>query len=70
MISVNETAAVVETSSDITPAKAKKPRRSILFGAAMGLVVACWVFSGNYIFTGLFTLMTILGQLEVSLYAS
>mmetsp|Transcript_17235 Transcript_17235/g.31208 ORF Transcript_17235/g.31208 Transcript_17235/m.31208 type:complete len:515 (+) Transcript_17235:126-1670(+) len=63
-ISVNETAAVVETSSNnMAPAKAK-PRRSILFGAAMGLVVACWVFSGNYIFTGLFTLMTILGQLE------
>ena len=30
----------------------------------MGLCVAAWVFSGNYIFTGLFTLMTILGQLE------
>jgi len=42
----------------------KKPRRSILFGAVMGAVVAAWVFSGNYIFTGLFTLMTILGQLE------
>jgi len=27
-------------------------------------IVACWVFSGNYIFTGLFTLMTALGQLE------
>jgi hypothetical protein len=44
--------------------KRKKPRRSILFGAAMGGVVACWVFSGNFIFTALFTLMTILGQLE------
>lgn len=42
----------------------KKPRRSILFGALMGAAVACWVFSGNYIFTGLFCLMTILGQLE------
>jgi phosphatidate cytidylyltransferase len=42
----------------------KKPRRSIAFGAAMGLVVTTWVFSGNYIFTLLFTLMTILGQLE------
>jgi phosphatidate cytidylyltransferase len=42
----------------------KKPRRSIAFGAAMGLVVTSWVFSGNYIFTLLFTLMTILGQLE------
>ena len=30
----------------------------------MGAVVACWVFSGNYIFTTLFTLMTALGQLE------
>lgn len=44
--------------------KRKKPRRSILFGAAMGGVVACWVFSGNFIFTALFTLMTVLGQLE------
>jgi hypothetical protein len=42
----------------------KKPRRSILFGAVMGLIVAGWVFSGNYIFTGVFTLMTVLGQLE------
>eukprot|EP00591_Stephanopyxis_turris_P013179 CAMPEP_0195532580 /NCGR_PEP_ID=MMETSP0794_2-20130614/38545_1 /TAXON_ID=515487 /ORGANISM="Stephanopyxis turris, Strain CCMP 815" /LENGTH=508 /DNA_ID=CAMNT_0040664853 /DNA_START=228 /DNA_END=1754 /DNA_ORIENTATION=- len=42
----------------------KKPRRSILFGAVMGAIVAGWVFSGNYVFTGLFTLMTILGQLE------
>jgi len=41
-----------------------KPRRSILFGAAMGALVAGWVFSGNYVFTGMFTLMTILGQLE------
>jgi CDP-diglyceride synthetase len=30
----------------------------------MGLAVTCWVFSGNYIFTGLFTLVTALGQLE------
>jgi hypothetical protein len=44
--------------------KRKKPRRSILLGAAMGGVVACWVFSGNFIFTALFTLMTVLGQLE------
>jgi len=42
----------------------KKPRRSILFGAMMGLAAACWVYSGNYIFTALFTLMTIIGQLE------
>lgn len=46
------------------PLKKKKKRRSIWFGVVMGFVVACWVFSGNYIFTGLFTLMTILGQLE------
>ena len=46
------------------PAKKEKKHRSILFGAIMGAVVACWVFSGNYIFTGLFCLMTILGQLE------
>lgn len=44
--------------------KPKRNRRSILFGAVMGAVVACWVFSGNYIFTTLFTLMTVLGQLE------
>jgi hypothetical protein len=42
----------------------KKKGRSVLFGAMMGLACACWVFSGNYIFTGLFTLMTILGELE------
>lgn len=42
----------------------KKKSRSILFGAAMGGLVACWVFSGNVIFTALFTLMTVLGQLE------
>lgn len=57
------------TSSNETPkvavqSKKKKPSRSILFGAGMGAAVACWVFSGNYIFTGLFTLMTALGQLE------
>eukprot|EP00980_Cylindrotheca_fusiformis_P025638 scaffold14307_cov177-Cylindrotheca_fusiformis.AAC.2 len=45
-------------------AATKKTHRSILFGALMGLAVALWVFSGNYIFTGLFCLMTILGQLE------
>ena len=57
---------VSEASSSFLEKKPKKKRgrRSILFGALMGVVVACWVFSGNYIFTGLFTLMTILGQLE------
>mmetsp|Transcript_37569 Transcript_37569/g.91151 ORF Transcript_37569/g.91151 Transcript_37569/m.91151 type:complete len:519 (+) Transcript_37569:3095-4651(+) len=44
--------------------KKKKGHRSILFGGLMGLAVALWVFSGNYIFTGLFCSMTILGQLE------
>jgi phosphatidate cytidylyltransferase len=44
--------------------KTKQATRSIGFGAAMGLAVTCWVFSGNYLFTGLFTLMTALGQLE------
>jgi hypothetical protein len=47
-----------------TPAKKKKKSRSVLFGAAMGAMVACWVFSGNFVFTTLFTLMTALGQLE------
>lgn len=45
--------------------KVVKPKsRSIAFGALMGVAVAAWVFSGNYIFTALFTSMTILGQLE------
>ena len=56
--------AKVDTSKAAQKADGGKPRRSILFGAAMGALVACWVFSGNYLFTGLFTLMTILGQLE------
>lgn len=43
---------------------AKKPRRSIMRGVIMGAIVAAWVFSGNYIFTGVFTLMTTVGQLE------
>lgn len=38
--------------------KEKKKSRSVLFGATMGAVVAGWVFSGNFIFTTLFTLMT------------
>lgn len=50
--------------SSIGSTKPKRTRRSIGFGALMGLAVACWVFSGNYIFTGLFTLMTVLAQLE------
>ena len=55
--------AVERGSLASTPAKSK-PRRSIMLGVLMGMAVACWVFSGNYIFTSLFTLMTILGQLE------
>lgn len=38
--------------------KEKKKSRSVLFGVTMGAVVAGWVFSGNFIFTTLFTLMT------------
>jgi len=61
---LEKTAAVVATSSAAAAPKKKKQRRSIWFGVVMGFAVACWVFSGNYMFTGLFTLMTILGQLE------
>lgn len=61
-------AAAVATSLEppkgASPGAPKKKGRSVLFGATMGAGAACWVFSGNYIFTGLFTLMTILGQLE------
>lgn len=45
-------------------AKPKKKSRSVLFGAAMGAIVAGWVFSGNIVFTTGFTAMTLLGQLE------
>jgi phosphatidate cytidylyltransferase len=58
----NAGSSAIQANAILT--KPKRNRRSIGFGALMGLVVACWVFSGNYIFTGLFTLMTILGQLE------
>lgn len=57
----NEESSVDSTSDTPTT---KKQRRSIMLGSLMGLAVACWVFSGNYIFTALFTSMTILGQLE------
>ena len=56
--------AVEIPTTDAAAPKKKKGGRSILFGATMGAAVAGWVFSGNYVFTGLFTLMTILGQLE------
>lgn len=58
------TAVAEGEKSKAAPTKKEKKQRSILFGALMGAVVACWVFSGNYIFTGLFCLLTILGQLE------
>jgi phosphatidate cytidylyltransferase len=54
----------IESKSAVAKLEPKKKQRSVMFGAAMGLAVAGWVFSGNYLFTGLFTLMTILGQLE------
>lgn len=57
--SSSEVISQIDNSSPV-----KKKSRSILFGAAMGALVACWVFSGNVIFTALFTLMTVLGQLE------
>jgi hypothetical protein len=55
---------VIKIDEENKPVEPKKNRRSIMFGATMGFAVACWVFSGNYLFTGVFTLMTILGQLE------
>ena len=61
--SSSSTSTSMTTTTASTTKKPKK-QRSIVFGAAMGAVVAAWVFSGNYIFTGLFTLMTVLGQLE------
>jgi len=58
-------AATSETTEKTSVTKKKKKKsRSVFFGAAMGAIVALWVFSGNYVFTGLFTLMTALGQLE------
>eukprot|EP00586_Coscinodiscus_wailesii_P023376 CAMPEP_0172520148 /NCGR_PEP_ID=MMETSP1066-20121228/291834_1 /TAXON_ID=671091 /ORGANISM="Coscinodiscus wailesii, Strain CCMP2513" /LENGTH=393 /DNA_ID=CAMNT_0013302855 /DNA_START=472 /DNA_END=1650 /DNA_ORIENTATION=- len=62
--SSSESPDVGDGEASVSMKKKKKPSRSILFGAAMGGIVACWVFSGNYLFTTLFTLMTILGQLE------
>ena len=54
----------VAEQQQASPPKKEKKQRSILFGSIMGAAVAAWVFSGNYIFTGLFCLITILGQLE------
>ena len=47
-----------------SPPPRKKPRRSILFGALMGLGCAGWVFSGDYIFTSVFAILVTIGQLE------
>lgn len=62
----NESQIAVSNNDAATQGQAtiKKTSRSVLFGATMGAIVACWVFSGNHLFTALFTLMTILGQLE------
>lgn len=57
-------AVAVEPSSTNADSKPKKKSRSVLFGATMGAIVVGWVFSGNFLFTGLFTAMTSLGQLE------
>ena len=54
----------VEESKQKVVSKKGKKTRSISFGAAMGALVTCWVFSGNYIFAMLFACMTLLGQLE------
>lgn len=59
-----EVVSTQNNEGDLTSSKKAKKGRSVLFGATMGLAVAAWVYSGNYIFTGLFTLMTALGQLE------
>lgn len=60
----NEKAIAISSVKEKKTPKKKKQSRSVLFGASMGAIVACWVFSGNFLFTSLFTLMTILGQLE------
>jgi phosphatidate cytidylyltransferase len=60
---MTQASSVNHTDATATATPPKK-HRSIFFGAIMGAAVACWVFSGDYIFTGLFCLMTILGQLE------
>jgi hypothetical protein len=63
-VTSKQVATKPSVAEESASAKPQKARRSILFGAIMGAMVACWVFSGNYIFTGIFTLMTVLGQLE------
>ena len=60
----DDATAKAKATAEDAPAATKKQGRSLLFGATMGGVVAAWVFSGNYIFTGVFMALTILGQLE------
>ena len=61
---VKMAAEAVNSSNQKSVEPKKKKSRSVLFGAAMGAMVACWVFSGNVLFASFFTLMTALGQLE------
>jgi len=63
-VDVLSTDVTAEKKLEVPSKKKKKKSRSVTFGAMMGLVAAGWVFSGNWIFTGVFTLVTILGQLE------
>jgi phosphatidate cytidylyltransferase len=63
-VASKEVVLVSIEGEDAAAAAAPKKNRSILFGALMGAAVACWVFSGNHVFTSIFCLMTILGQLE------
>ena len=61
------TISVPQQESNVSPSpkkKEKKKGRFVLFGATLGLIAAGWVYSGNYIFTTIFTLMVALGQLE------
>lgn len=58
------TTTTTTATTTMTKSNNKGGSRSVLLGATMGLVVAGWVYSGNYIFTAIFTLMTALGQLE------
>jgi hypothetical protein len=63
-VASKEVVLVSTEGEDAAATAAPKKNRSILFGALMGAAVACWVFSGNHVFTSVFCLMTILGQLE------
>ncbi|GMI15814.1 hypothetical protein TrVE_jg4364 [Triparma verrucosa] len=63
-VTASSTSLTSSTSSTSPTKQKKKGSRSVLRGVLMGVAVAVWVFSGNYIFTSLFTLMVLLGQLE------